>query len=130
MLDALPPQCFYPLFGKAFDVFDHGGGLAAFRRLGTRFYATDMISFDRRPQVARWADADHYTPDHLRPRGSLREPAGQGNLGVALRLELDRDIQVLCPMNRGGGGARSRDSARRLTLSAFRRPTLTPPLAL
>jgi len=29
-----------------------------------------MNSFDRRPQVERWADADHETPDHVRPRDS------------------------------------------------------------
>jgi hypothetical protein len=33
-------------------------------------FVDKMISFDRRPQVARWADADHDTPDHLRPCGS------------------------------------------------------------
>jgi len=42
MLDAVRPECFYPLFARAFDVLDRGGGLAEFRRLGEHV----LIAFD------------------------------------------------------------------------------------
>lgn len=42
MLDGVPPESFYPLFGAALDALDRGGGLAAFRRLGEHV----LIAFD------------------------------------------------------------------------------------
>jgi hypothetical protein len=42
MLDGVRPECFYPLFVKAFDALERDGGLAQFRRLGDHV----LIAFD------------------------------------------------------------------------------------
>jgi hypothetical protein len=66
-------------------------------RVASRFYASVIISFDRRPQVARWADADHDTPDHLRPRGSRPASRRSHTRSVAPRC---RQYAVTAPSAR------------------------------
>jgi len=42
MLDPVKPACFYPLFPRAIEALEAGGGLTAFRRLGHHM----LIAFD------------------------------------------------------------------------------------